>query len=1030
MKLFPRLQRYHIRWPAAAAAIFIAVLLIFATQRILSVDTDIINAIPQNDPIIDDARYVLAHHPLQDRIVIDLSRQPHNMESLLAAAEYVENRLHESGLFRQIGTEDVIQEYPVLLVEIVRHLPVLFSEDDLKKKVAPLLDAKSLEEKLQRQMIQLQNAEGIGQADIMRKDPLELRNLALARLSPIAPAKGIGIVGGRLVSADGQHLMIVAEPAEASMASAASRRIAALIQSISVHLNAAGESGGASFTVTPMGAYRAALDNEERAKRDTHRAVIFSTVAIIFLLLAGFPRPIIGMLALLPAFAGTIAALFVFSLFHKSISMLAIGFGGAIISFTVDYGIAYLLFLDRPYETAGLDASREVWSLSLLAMLTTAGSFAFLFLSGFPALTQLGFFAALGVVFTFIFVHAAYPFIFPKIPPASRGVFRPFEKLVNAVTSSQSTAKAWAVLALFIVMIFFARPAFKSDLDSMNSVSPETKAAEALISNVWGEVLSRVYAVVEGDTLAAVRRKGDSMSESISQSTESGMIASAFLPSMLFPGEEKAAANFSAWRSFWTNERIGELKNNLSRTARTLGFAPDAFNPFLSALQSDESSSPEIPQALYSMMGLNHADKTGRWHMFATLTPAADYDAEALYRRLSHSGARVFDPSLFSKHLGDVIMNGFFKVCAIVAGLTVLIILFYVFDFLLTAVAFAPTLFAVVCTLATLNMIGEPLGVPVIMISAVVIGMGTDYALYLVVAWQRYLDEGNQSLALIRTSIFLSFCTTFLGFAVLSLSSHTMLRSIGLTLLLGIGYSFAGAAAIVPPVARRLFARKPWPQRSVEAGSKEHIRMVLERYRHLEAYTRMFARFKLRRDPMFSQLPKFVDKPSTILDIGCGYGVPAMWLLALHPQAHVFGIDPDKRRVRFAAHAVGSRGVFIEGAAPHIPSIGEKADTVLLLDIIHMLSDDELDLTLVNILESMTPNGRLILRCTIPFKDKSSLERRLEEKRLQRAGLPKYFRSSEEVDHALRKAGFQLISTETSSPSKELQWFIAGRRNC
>jgi hypothetical protein len=43
-------------------------------------------------------------------------------------------------------------------------------------------------------------------------------------------------------------------------------------------------------------------------------------------------------LALLPAVLGAIAASFVYSLFTDKISILAIGFGATIISFTVDYG--------------------------------------------------------------------------------------------------------------------------------------------------------------------------------------------------------------------------------------------------------------------------------------------------------------------------------------------------------------------------------------------------------------------------------------------------------------------------------------------------------------------------------------------------------------------------------------------------------------------------------------------------------------------------------------------------------------------
>ena len=129
----------------------------------------------------------------------------------------------------------------------------------------------------------------------------------------------------------------------------------------------------------------------------------FSTVAVALLLLGAFPRPLIGLLALLPAFAGTMFAVFVYSLFNRSISLLAVGFGGAIVSFTVDYGIAYLLFLDRPHETRGFEASREVWSLGLIAMLTTAVSFAALSLSGFPALAEIGLFQRPGRCFYLYF---------------------------------------------------------------------------------------------------------------------------------------------------------------------------------------------------------------------------------------------------------------------------------------------------------------------------------------------------------------------------------------------------------------------------------------------------------------------------------------------------------------------------------------------------------------------------------------------------------------------------------------------------
>ena len=145
-----------------------------------------------------------------------------------------------------------------------------------------------------------------------------------------------------------------------------------------------------------------------------------STIGIAVLLLFSHPRPAIGLFSLFPAMAGTMLAYFIFSLFHKSISILVLGFGGAIISFTVDQGIAYLLFLDRPHNTFGKVASAEVWDMTLLAVLTTLAAFGTLCFSGFPVFVQLGQFTMLGLGLCFVIVHAVFPRIFPVLPPGGQ----------------------------------------------------------------------------------------------------------------------------------------------------------------------------------------------------------------------------------------------------------------------------------------------------------------------------------------------------------------------------------------------------------------------------------------------------------------------------------------------------------------------------------------------------------------------------------------------------------------------------------
>lgn len=808
------LHRPRSSWPLVMVVIIGLGLLFLIGRYRLVIDTDIVAALPQNDPVVADGRYVISHHPIQERIVIDLGHRGSNLEFLISGGELVEKTLRESGLFKTVGISQYEKLFPDLITHVTGHLPILFSEQDLQKWVGPLLTPENVRRTLANTYSTLSGLEGIGQASLIARDPLDLRNIILKRLSLLGSSQNVAMVKGQLLSADRKHLLIIAEPVTSGYDTAFSQKVTNLIEDMGRRLSRQ-FLGHDSFILTPVGAYRAALDNETAAKKDTKRAILVSTMVIALLLFLGFPRPWIGLLALLPAFGGTIAALFVYSLFQKSISILAVGFGGAIISFTVDYGIAYLLFLDRPYETSGLKVTKEVWSLGLLAMLTTAVSFAFLFLAGFPALSQLGVFAALGVVFTYIFVHAVYPFLFPKVSPAKRPGTLPLQRLADRLARGGKKA-VWAAGLFGVVMLFFARPDFRVDLQSLNTVSLPTQAAERLVQEVWGNVLNRVFLAVEGGTMPELQEKEDRLADFLDAETAKGAVAPAFVPSMLFPGEQRARRNFQAWQDFWTKERINRLRQGIESLSPKMGFAPGAFAPFLTTLEEKTFLVPPIPEACFPFLGIVK-ERGEKWTHYATIQPGQAYQGAVFYTSLATKDlAKVFDPLLFSDHLGKMILSGFSRVVLIVGVMTFLVSLLYLFNWQLTLIALIPTLFSLVCTIGTLRLLGQPLGIPVIMAAAVVIGMGTDYALYLVRAFQRYREEQHPSVGLIRLSVFLSFATTFIGFVVLALSSHALLKNAGTVLALGIGYSYLGTLAFVPPLLKRVLTQTGGDRRPCE----------------------------------------------------------------------------------------------------------------------------------------------------------------------------------------------------------------------
>lgn len=1014
--------KYYRRW-ALALIIASAVVGLFAIgiQR-LHFEADILSSLPQHDPVVADAGYILTNHPIYDRVAVDLAHDGGNLEVLEKGALLVETEMRRSSLFKEVGFQRIGQLMPEIMVDLARRLPTLFSEAELESEIKPLLTREGIHRTLSEHAASLRELGGIGGSGLIAADPLGLRWRVLSRLSSLAPSQGARFAGDRLLSADGKHILIVAEPASAGTDTRYAERIAALMTGIEKELK-----GKGGLVLTPVGAYRAALDNERSAKSNVQKAVLFSTVGIAILLLVGFPRPLIGLLALLPAFAGTMLAFFVYSLFYRSISLMSVGFSGAIISFTVDYGIAYLLFLDRPHETRGLEATRKVWSLGFLAMLTTAVSFAFLSLSGFRILVEIGIFSALGVVFTYIFVHAVFPLVFPVLRPARRPALLPLRRFVNRIASANGTWKVYAALAFGIFMLFFASPQFRVDLNAMSTVSEETKRADRLIRDVWGDIFSKVYLMIEGRDGPDLQSRCDRVADLLEKETQAGRISQSFTLSSIYPGEDAAGSREAAWRKFWTPDRVAEIRKALGDSSRILGFSQDAFAPFLKLLDNPDLPGTFMPEKYAALLGVKVNQDGSARAQVVSLTPGPAYDSEDFYNRFTTGGqARVFDPALFSKRLGSLLQFTFLQMAAIVGIATFLTAFFYFLDWRLTLLGIAPILFSIVCTLGTLNLLGEPLGIPTLMVAVVVIGMGSDYGLYLIRAYQRYIDENDPELGLIRFSVFLSFATTFLGFCVLALSDNAVLRSTGLGLSLGIGYAFLGAITITPPLLKKIYAPKEsGVGETVMAGSKEHLRRTLARYRHMEAYRRFFARFKIRLDPMFPRLAGFMRNPKIIVDVGTGYGVPAAWLLELFPGARLYGIEPDRERVRTAARVIGARGAVTRAAAPDLPELSDKADTALILDVVHMLSDDDLRLTLKRLSEKIRSDAILVMRTALPSGERVPWLRRIETARVRLSRGAARFRTREEILTILSESGFEVIATERSSPDREDTWFIA-----
>jgi SAM-dependent methyltransferase len=247
------------------------------------------------------------------------------------------------------------------------------------------------------------------------------------------------------------------------------------------------------------------------------------------------------------------------------------------------------------------------------------------------------------------------------------------------------------------------------------------------------------------------------------------------------------------------------------------------------------------------------------------------------------------------------------------------------------------------------------------------------------------------------------------------------------------GISVFGIFVVVPAILRAAIGIAP-------GAAKDWRERVLFRYQKLcsEAglpilpgtFAWVFAWFKLRLDPMFRELPEFVDampQLGTVLDIGCGYGVAACALLEWRGEAKIFGIDPDPGRVRVARAVFGSRGQAGVGLAPEIELAGfpDRFDAVFVLDVIHFMSDSALDLSLQRIHGGLEEGGHLVIRAIVPPGDGGSWPWKFAKIRRAMTGAFACHRPVEKIREMIARVGFDVEKSQKSGGNPELVWFIA-----
>ena len=148
------------------------------------------------------------------------------------------------------------------------------------------------------------------------------------------------------------------------------------------------------------------------------------------------------------------------------------------------------------------------------------------------------------------------------------------------------------------------------------------------------------------------------------------------------------------------------------------------------------------------------------------------------------------------------------------------------------------------------------------------------------------------------------------------------------------------------------------------ARHREATRRIIATYPPVvRAYCR--ARFQILHVRFLEEIAQYLPASGTVLDLGCGFGLFALYMAIARPDVSLTGIDLSSARIeqaRSSARALGLTNVRFETGDLRTWRPQAPTDTVYMLDVLHHVPIEAGDALIRGVHAVLRPGGRLLLK--------------------------------------------------------------------
>ncbi len=829
------------------------VVLCVSSATTLQFDTEVLNLLPDDDPVVTTFRSTIDDFGSLDYLLV-LVRLPEGqpLDPYLSFVDELGSSMEE---LEEIDYVEYDLGELLELFELFSAHAFVYLDEEGREEVARRLTDDGLRLQIAELRRSLSSPQALVLRDLMLLDPLDIHEVLVDQFSLARGGVNVDWTSGYFLSTDQSRALLIARPAQPAQEVEFGRRLLAAIDESTADLlsrwpEIAGEEGDGEPLPPPEvalgGTYVTAVSDAGTIVTGLASNMATSLAGVLLLFALAFRRVGLIVYAFVPLAFGLVLAFGFAGTVLGELNALTSGFAALLVGLGIDFVIvSYGRYVEERRRGAGLRAAlvamsgssgRAVWT----GAITTAATFYAFMVTDFVGLRQMGLLTGTGILFCMVSVLVLLPAMLawredhrrtggrmPRLVLHGLGARRlvrwSFERPVFVICACAAVTAATGALA----------PRLEFE-DAIRELRPEGNPGievEDEVAEYFGSGLRYTMIVLSGATEEDALELSIRAEEGAQQLVDRGILARTDGIGSLIPSPANQAAGHD-WldrhRELLDRERLHEL---FERYATEEGLRAAPFRRGIDLLADAGANrepvtaaslrrSPVVERRLDRYLSRNEGETKLVVYLYPppgegrrSAPPGAVELAERLGPQAEVTGVNVVGERLRNAIRVDAVT------ASIIGLVLVALLLFLDYRWLAsTLLSLLPLCVGVVWMLGIMVLIGEDMNFFNIFVVTMIIGIGVDYGVHMVHRWREvgFGPEALQGERLVESlgetgkAIVLAAVSTSVGFGSLALSHYPGLRSMGYVAILGAAATALVSITLLPALvslARRRAAR-------------------------------------------------------------------------------------------------------------------------------------------------------------------------------------------------------------------------------